>query len=195
MFRLINRPLMFARHDVKLRRRTFTLNHIKTQAGTPNMCVCIYTCFIYLPSSLIPSHRFNLLFRRKLLRGNVAHGGQHGNSAMLKLSLATSLEVLNTAISGKACWIPKSRWRLNAQLVLECGSHNLRSKCLQNTKLFFCPKKTFLDTSAFTSKSYTSYNRDVSKNSSSHITGILSRAQLRTETKKRKPEFSECFWP
>ena len=117
------------------------------------MCiyVYIYTCFIFLSILPTPPHLF---FRRKLLRGNVSHGGQHGNSAMLQLSLATSLEVLNTAISGKACWIPKSRWRLNAQLVLECGPHNLRSKCLQNTKLFFCPKKLFLTLSAFTSKSY-----------------------------------------
>ena len=122
-----------------------TESHQNSSWNTEYVCiyVCIYTCFIFLSILSTPPHLF---FRPKLLRGNVSHGGQHGNSAMLKLSLATSLEVLNTAISGKACWIPKSRWRLNAQLVLECGSHNLRSKCLQNTKLFFCPKKTFLDT-------------------------------------------------
>ena len=127
------------------------------------MCIYIviymFHLFIYLiyhSSSLIHSHRFCLLFRRKSLRGNVAHGGQHGNSAMLKLSLATSLEVLNTAISGKACWIPKSRWRLNAQLVLESGPHNLRleSKCYKTKNCSFAQRRHFLTLSAFTSKSY-----------------------------------------
>ena len=42
------------------------------------------------------------------LRGDVAHGGQHADAAVLDLSLATALEVLHAAISGEAERIEKS---------------------------------------------------------------------------------------
>ena len=55
----------------------------------------------------------------KLLWGNIAHCGKHGDPSVLKFGLTTSLEVLNAAISGKACGIPEPGWRLHTQLVLE----------------------------------------------------------------------------
>ena len=57
--------------------------------------------------------------RTKLLWGNIAHCGKHRDPSVLKFGLTTSLEVLNAAISGKACGIPEPGWRLHTQLVLE----------------------------------------------------------------------------
>ena len=41
------------------------------------------------------------------LRSNITHGGQHGDSSVLQLSLTTSLEVLNAAIRCESSRIPK----------------------------------------------------------------------------------------
>ena len=38
---------------------------------------------------------------------------------MLQFGLAAALEVLNAAIGGEACGIPKSDWVLHTELVLE----------------------------------------------------------------------------
>ena len=62
-----------------------------------------------------------LILQTKLLWGNIAHCGKHRDPSVLEFGLTTSLEVLNAAISGKACGIPESGWRLHTQLVLECS--------------------------------------------------------------------------
>ena len=51
--------------------------------------------------------------------GDVSHGCKHRNSAMLDFCGTTALEVLNAAIAGKPCWVPKTHWSLHTEFILK----------------------------------------------------------------------------
>merc|ERR1712125_129674 len=53
------------------------------------------------------------------LRGDVAHGGQHRDPAMLQFGLTTARKVLHAAIGSESSGVPKANWRLHAKLRLE----------------------------------------------------------------------------
>ena len=66
---------------------------------------------------------------------------------MLQFGLAPALEVLNAAIGGEACGIPKSDWVLHTELVLErtqrrCGVVGPVTPGTSGQTILSCEKKT-----------------------------------------------------
>ena len=51
--------------------------------------------------------------------GDVSHGCKHRNSAMLDFCGTTALEVLNAAITGEPCWVPKTHGSLHTEFILK----------------------------------------------------------------------------
>ena len=55
------------------------------------------------------------------LWSHISHGGKHCNATMLDFSLTSALVSINIAVSCKSNWIPKSKRRLCAHLILKCS--------------------------------------------------------------------------
>eukprot|EP00969_Alexandrium_andersonii_P073531 3243443-Alexandrium_andersonii.AAC.1 len=61
----------------------------------------------------------NSFARTPCVRGDVAHGREHRDSAVLQLSLPPALKVLHGAVGGEASRVPETDGRLDTELVLE----------------------------------------------------------------------------
>ena len=79
-------------------------------------CSCSPTSFVKMVEH---AHKCKNIFESKCLWSNVAHGCEHGDSAVLQLCLTTSLEVLHATVCGESCGVPKPNGFLHTKLVLE----------------------------------------------------------------------------